>query len=411
MLPGSERELEFHACRTSDSNLNPSFCASRRGLEAVLGGFLRSDADVVWFGSPWPVVGGRSDVPVRADSVHLAEADILASTDCIDFLEDLSPGLVGHEQNTGMLFLRSTLAAIELTKEWQVAKPTLPANRARELGFLLIVKATRLVRVGPSERALLKPPKKNPKPKRAAAEAFGCFRESAAYTPGHAVARRTGLFRTFCVVPENPSHLAQPAAAPTTQLPVARGQTLCMFERLQKERARSGQARASGRLFSRGLQLAGRTIPRASTPRRRQMQWFFLSETIHIWWWSRLCSVVEWSQIACSGQHVDPSLEQTSTPKWIGTQELLFRQHRVELTQGRGRHCGCTRCGYTVRPILSGASRKARVAICFPYLFLLFSFSDPFSFSWARQLGLVRINVSQRFHCFHSTTIFLNIAY
>ena len=79
-----------------------------------------SDADVVWFASPWPVVGGRKDIPVRDDTVHLAEADVLASTDCVDYLEDLGPGLVGHEMNTGMLFLRASPGAIAFTKEWQV---------------------------------------------------------------------------------------------------------------------------------------------------------------------------------------------------------------------------------------------------------------------------------------------------
>lgn len=79
-----------------------------------------SDADVVWFGSPWPVVGGREDVAVREDTRHLAQADVLASTDCVDYLEDLGPGLVGHEMNTGMLFLRASPGAIAFTKEWQV---------------------------------------------------------------------------------------------------------------------------------------------------------------------------------------------------------------------------------------------------------------------------------------------------
>jgi hypothetical protein len=81
-----------------------------------------SDADVVWFGNPWPVVGGRKEIPVRPDSIHLATADVLASTDCIDFLEDMGPGIAGHEQNTGMLFLRATAAAVEFTVEWQVQK-------------------------------------------------------------------------------------------------------------------------------------------------------------------------------------------------------------------------------------------------------------------------------------------------
>mmetsp|Transcript_19097 Transcript_19097/g.26441 ORF Transcript_19097/g.26441 Transcript_19097/m.26441 type:complete len:801 (-) Transcript_19097:47-2449(-) len=79
-----------------------------------------SDADVVWFGNPWGIVGGRTDIPIREDAADLARADVVASTDCIDFLEDRGPGLIGHEQNTGMLFLRATVSTIELTKEWQV---------------------------------------------------------------------------------------------------------------------------------------------------------------------------------------------------------------------------------------------------------------------------------------------------
>jgi len=81
---------------------------------------LISDADVVWFGNPWPIIGGAPGIPARQDAYYLQQADILVSTDCIDFLEDNMPGLIGHEHNTGMLFLRSTLAAIEFTKEWQM---------------------------------------------------------------------------------------------------------------------------------------------------------------------------------------------------------------------------------------------------------------------------------------------------
>jgi hypothetical protein len=33
----------------------------------------------------------RQDIAVRADAVHLATADVLASTDCIDFLEVSRP--------------------------------------------------------------------------------------------------------------------------------------------------------------------------------------------------------------------------------------------------------------------------------------------------------------------------------
>jgi hypothetical protein len=79
-----------------------------------------SDADVVWFGNPWPIVGGMPGIATRPDAHFLKQADILVSTDCIDFLEDGEPGLIGHEHNTGMLFLRSSVASIEFTKEWQV---------------------------------------------------------------------------------------------------------------------------------------------------------------------------------------------------------------------------------------------------------------------------------------------------
>eukprot|EP00959_Pyramimonas_sp_CCMP1952_P134108 2805550-Pyramimonas_sp.AAC.1 len=65
-------------------------------------------------------IGGVPGIPTRKDAKYLQQADILVSTDCIDFLEDNMPGLIGHEHNTGMLFLRSSVASIEFTKEWQV---------------------------------------------------------------------------------------------------------------------------------------------------------------------------------------------------------------------------------------------------------------------------------------------------
>jgi hypothetical protein len=104
-----------------------------------------SDADVVWFGNPWPVVGGRKDIPVRPDSIHLATADVLASTDCIDFLEDMGPGIAGHEQNTGMLFLRATAAAVEFTIEWQVQKQTSANDKWFPVAWMMSFRARVIV--------------------------------------------------------------------------------------------------------------------------------------------------------------------------------------------------------------------------------------------------------------------------
>ncbi|KAK3244850.1 hypothetical protein CYMTET_45555 [Cymbomonas tetramitiformis] len=87
-------------------------------LEAGYNVFV-SDADTVWFSDPWDIVG-KEGVPSRSDSKLLREADILVSTDCIDYSEDLGPGLAAHEHNTGILWLRSTPSTIAFTKEWQV---------------------------------------------------------------------------------------------------------------------------------------------------------------------------------------------------------------------------------------------------------------------------------------------------
>jgi hypothetical protein len=47
----------------------------------------------------------------------------------------MGPGIAGHEQNTGMLFLRASAASVEFTIEWQVSTElALYDTRAWEIG-------------------------------------------------------------------------------------------------------------------------------------------------------------------------------------------------------------------------------------------------------------------------------------
>jgi hypothetical protein len=49
--------------------------------------------------------------------------------------QDMGPGIAGHEQNTGMLFLRASAASVEFTIEWQVSTElALYDTRAWEIG-------------------------------------------------------------------------------------------------------------------------------------------------------------------------------------------------------------------------------------------------------------------------------------
>ena len=81
---------------------------------------LISDADVLWFDSPWPWLGGVgvSSPPVAAKMVL---ADVLISSDAVDLNTDTETKrwLQDEELNTGIVFLRSTPSSLALVKLWK----------------------------------------------------------------------------------------------------------------------------------------------------------------------------------------------------------------------------------------------------------------------------------------------------
>eukprot|EP00898_Chlorokybus_atmophyticus_P002642 jgi/Chlat1/3379/Chrsp23S03728 len=80
---------------------------------------LVSDADTVWLGNPWPLLG-RTGVPTKLpEAKFFQHADVLVTSDCINRVMDMKADVMQQEINTGVLFMRSTAASIALCAEWQ----------------------------------------------------------------------------------------------------------------------------------------------------------------------------------------------------------------------------------------------------------------------------------------------------
>ena len=121
-------EARKHRASAADVNIrgNPTLFISlgARKVAAILLLLERSgrpvvvsDVDVVWLRDPSALVLGR-----LAGYEDFAHADLLASTDCLDPVQDVADHGCFHvlqDRNTGVLLVRNTSAALGAMREWR----------------------------------------------------------------------------------------------------------------------------------------------------------------------------------------------------------------------------------------------------------------------------------------------------